>query len=113
MIFRVLGLWYPENSISTRKLFFYKLYTGLLVVTLYTFTLSQLIKMFTSLDNPDDFSKASFMSITMTATCFKVYDMLSNKKLLVRLINTLDTGSFKSRNAIESSIQFKFFNKIK
>nr|AZQ24940.1 odorant receptor [Aphidius gifuensis] len=93
--------------------FFYKLYTGLLVVTLYTFTLSQLIKMFTSLDNPDDFSKASFMSITMTATCFKVYDMLSKKKLLARLINTLDNGSFKSRNSIESSIQSNFFNKIK
>lgn len=65
IIFRLVGLWYPSDRVFGWKSIFYALYTAILVFSLYTFTLSQVIKMCGSIHDPNEFSNASFMSVTM------------------------------------------------
>lgn len=113
IIFRLLGLWYPEEKNFTWKRLFYKFYTTFLVTTFCTLTISQTISLCGSLDNPNEFSSASFLSITRVVVCCKVYDILTKRKYIIQMINTLETGLFEARNFVESLIQTRFAHKIK
>ncbi|XP_044006770.1 odorant receptor Or1-like [Aphidius gifuensis] len=113
MIFRLLGMWYPEDNNSAWKKIFYIFYTTLIVSIYYTNAISQIIILFGSLDDAKEFSGASFITITRILVCYKMYNILSKRKYIIHIINTLETGSFKARDSVELSIQTKFSRKIK
>lgn len=75
---------------------------------MYTFTLSQIIVLYSCVHDANEFTNASFMSMTMLAICAKMYNMFSNRKIIIKMIRVLESDTFKPRDSEE----FKILNKI-
>nr|AZQ24948.1 odorant receptor [Aphidius gifuensis] len=114
IMLRVLGLWYPDDdNISKWKKRIYMIYTFLLFLIMYTFTLSQIIALSSCMNDANEFTNATFMSLTMLAACVKMWNMITHRKTIYNMIKILENNTFKIRDDHELKIQNEQHRRIK
>lgn len=111
--FRVFGLWFSDEHTSRWKATLYLFYNVLVVFWIYSLTVSQLVALYSCMDDASEFTDASFITLTMIAVCAKIYNMIGNRKVITRMIKTLESGTFEPRDSVEREIQADFYRKIK
>nr|AZQ24905.1 odorant receptor [Aphidius gifuensis] len=112
-LFRVFGLWFSDEYTYSWKNILYFLYNIFAVSTLYLFTITQLISLLNTFDDPQEFTNASFMVLTLIAVCAKIYDMILNRKTIGKMMKILNENTFKPRDSVELKIQADFHFQIK
>lgn len=112
-LFRVLGLWFSDEYNYSWKTILYFLYNIFAVSIVYLFTTTQLISLFNTFDDPQEFTNASFMALTLVAICAKIFDMILNRKTIGKMIKMLNENTFEPRDSVELKIQADFHFQIK
>ncbi|KAF3054562.1 Odorant receptor 257 [Nylanderia fulva] len=108
----IFGCWRPESWTSLYKQILYYIYSSIMIISLYTFMLSQLMDIILIVDNADDFSDNVFTLVPMLLTCSKIFILLINRKSIIMLINILMQKPCRPVAKKEIEILYKFDNSI-
>ncbi|XP_070518476.1 odorant receptor 94a-like [Cardiocondyla obscurior] len=108
----ICGCWRPDSWSSLNKRIAYYIYSVIIVLSMYTFMLTQLMDMILIVDNADDFSDNFFILIAMFLTCCKVLVVLVNRNNIVKLIDILMEKPCRPIRSSEIKILYKFDKNI-
>ncbi|CAL1676385.1 unnamed protein product [Lasius platythorax] len=108
----IFGCWRPESWTSLYKRILYYVYSSIMIISLYTFMLSQLMDIILIVDNADDFSDNVFVFVPMLLSCSKMFILLKNRKSIIMLINILMKKPCRPLTSEEMEIFHKFDNSI-
>lgn len=104
----ICGCWRPDSWTSSCKRVIYHIHTFFVLVLINTFTLSQLLDIILTVDNPDDFTDNFYMLLAMIVSCCKMLSMLVNRKNIATLTNILTERPCKPSGSKEMEIYHKF-----
>ncbi|XP_011640459.1 odorant receptor Or1-like [Pogonomyrmex barbatus] len=104
----ICGCWRPDSWTSSFKRIIYHIHTFFVFVLINTFTLSQLLDIILTVDNPDDFTDNFYMLLAMIVSCCKMLSMLLNRKNIATLTNILMEKPCKPLEPEEMQIYHKF-----
>lgn len=104
----ICGCWRPDSWTSSPKRIIYYMHTIFIFVLINTFTLSQLLDIIFTVDNPDDFTDNFYMFLAMIVSCCKMLSMLANRNNISMLINILMEKPCKPLGPAEIEIHDRF-----
>lgn len=84
------------------------MHTVFILVLINTFTLSQLLDIILTVDNPDDFTDNFYMLLAMIVSCCKMLSMLVNRKNIAILTNILTEKPCRPLVSSEMEIYHRF-----
>lgn len=84
------------------------MHTVFILVLINTFTLSQLLDIILTVDNPDDFTDNFYMLLAMIVSCCKMLSMLMNRKNIAILTNILTEKPCRPLESDEMEIYHRF-----
>ncbi|XP_063978285.1 odorant receptor 46a-like [Diachasmimorpha longicaudata] len=111
--FRILGLWFPEDTSSVWQIFLYRIYNAFAVTAMCTFVLSQFFALLTCLNDTKELTNASFMLLTMIAVAGKMFNMTVYRYEISKMVKLFDLEPFKSMDENEVVIKSKFHRSVK
>ena len=103
-IFSVFGFWRPINWNSHFVVFFYSIFSAIMAFLIFTFTLSEMVDVFVTVTNLDEFAGNSFMMLSMINVCFKMTCVLRYRRKILNLIEELQDFPFEPQNLEEQII---------
>lgn len=106
------GCWRPTSWTSLFKHITYNAYTIFVILTLYTFSMSQFVELVLNSDDADTFGDALFNVMISLLACYKTIVMRINHESIAILINNLTETPFKPLDSNESIIRQKFDKRI-
>lgn len=111
-VLAVAGSWRPALWTSLFKHIIYNAYTVLVVLTLYTFSMSQLLELVLNAHDADSFGDALFNILISLLACYKALIIRLNQESITALINNLTEAPFKPLDSYEIMIREKFDRRI-
>lgn len=108
----VAGCWRPTSWTSLVRHVTYNAYTVFVILTLYTFSMSQFVELLINADDADTFGDALFNIMISLLACYKTIIMRINHGSITMLINNLTEMPFKPLDLNESIIRQKFDKRI-
>nr|AQN78441.1 olfactory receptor 39 [Meteorus pulchricornis] len=111
-VLRCLGLWYSDDWITGWKAKIYIGYTALIVLILYSFTLSHFIMLYECIDDANEFANTLFMLLTLIAICGKMFNIVSKRQAIEKIMTALQTDPFTPEDPTELSINSECIRKI-
>ncbi|KAF3054560.1 Odorant receptor 016 [Nylanderia fulva] len=106
-VLTICGCWQPQSWTSVYK-HIYRIYTILILLSVHTFTLSQLMDIILIVDNTDDFCDNLCILVVTIMTCFKMFSLLANRKNIIELTDILMKEPCKPFKPNEIKIFYKF-----
>lgn len=80
---------------------------------MYSFTLSQLLMLYSCIGNAKEFTDGSFMLLTMMGICGKIVNIIVKRKVIRDILRSLLIKPFKPENNEEQAIISNVTNTIK
>jgi len=111
-VLAVAGCWRPTSWTSLFKTITYNTYSLSVILTLYTFAITQIMELILNADDADAFGDALFNVITSLLACYKAIVIQKSHESIITLINNLTETPFKPLNLNENMIQEKFNKRI-
>lgn len=108
MVFECIGVWRPVHWCPGWKTIVYDIYTILMILMIYTFTISECVDLIGSFSNVEEFANASFMLLSMIGVCGKAANLLKKRSVIIELMNVLQNDVCRPRSAEEIRIQNKY-----
>ncbi|XP_070156654.1 putative odorant receptor 85d isoform X1 [Polyergus mexicanus] len=104
----ICGCWRPDSWASSCKRVIYHMHTVFILALINTFTLSQLLDIILTVDNPDDFTDNFYMLLAMIVSCCKMLSMLMNRKIIAILTNIITEKPCRPLEPSEMEIYHRF-----
>lgn len=111
-VMAIAGCWQPTSWTSIFRHIIYNSYTILIVLTLYTFSITQILELVLNVNNADTIGDALFNIIISLLACYKAVIMRKNSDDIKMLINNLTEEPFKPLDLNEIIIREKFDKRI-
>jgi len=111
-ILALAGCWQPISWTSIFRHIIYNAYTMLIVLTLYTFSMTQLLELILNINDADTIGDALFNIIISLLACYKTIIMRMNNDGIKMLVNNLTEMPFKPLDLNEIIIREKFDKRI-
>ncbi|OXU18895.1 hypothetical protein TSAR_016576 [Trichomalopsis sarcophagae] len=106
-VLTISGVWCPNHSSSVQRIF-YKCYSFIVVVLMYSLALSQLARIIFVKQSFNEFNDTFFISLSTNFACFKAASNLVNQKQIVSLVNMFKHNCCLAHNDSERSIQKQY-----
>lgn len=110
-VLAVAGCWRPTSWTSFRNIM-YNAYTLLVVLTLYTFAITQVMELILNIDDADIVGDALFNVIISLLASYKTIVLRKNHESIIMIINNLTETPFKPLDVNENMIREKFDKRI-
>ncbi|XP_011315403.1 odorant receptor 67a-like [Fopius arisanus] len=111
-VLQIMGFWRPSEG-SPLKIIFYKFYTCLMCLILYSVTLTQLIEMIRSPGTVDDVINNSRVLLTMMNACAKSLSFVARRDDILKAIGIITSPPCCPRNSAEAVIQERYDRSIR
>ena len=111
-VLAVAGCWRPTSWTSLFKHMIYNAYTASMIITLYTFAMTQIMELILRADNADTIGDALFNALISLLACYKAIAMRINHNSITMLISNLVEKPFKPVDLSENMIREKFDKRI-
>ncbi|XP_011311726.1 odorant receptor 46a, isoform A isoform X2 [Fopius arisanus] len=112
-VFRILGLWFPDENPSTWRTKLYRIFNIFTVTMMCTFTLTQFLALPSCIHDAEELTNASFMLLTMIAVTGKMWNMTLYRKEISRMVKLFDLEPFKPLDDHEVAIKRKVRRSIR
>lgn len=100
-ILSIFGYWLPEGTKGFSKIL-YVIYSCFIIgLCFITYTVTEVINLYLSLDDLTKLSDASFLFLTHMTQLFKLYYFVVNYEKILTLVNSLNREIFKPRNIVQ------------
>ncbi|CAD6225663.1 GSCOCT00014069001.2-RA-CDS, partial [Cotesia congregata] len=106
-ILTLVGLWRPLEWRGW-KFLLYNLYSCFVVLTNFTFTLTEFLDLVLVSSTVNEFTSNLSMMLAMVAACGKIVGVLYNRRQIIRALENLQEKPFKPRDQKEEMILQKF-----
>ncbi|KAL0112594.1 hypothetical protein PUN28_012115 [Cardiocondyla obscurior] len=107
-MYTVCGIWRPMEWTSFGAKLLYNIFTVVIVLSQYFMTITEFLDILFVVNNIDDFATNTLMFFTMMAVCCKATIVVTRRKEIYNLIQTLLEKPHKPQNKDEVAIQIKF-----
>lgn len=111
-VLAVAGCWRPTLWTSPFRNIMYNAYTLTLVLTLYTFAITQVMELILYADDSDTFGDALFNVIISLLACYKTIVIRKSYESIETIVNTFAETPFKPLDLHENMILEKFNKRI-
>lgn len=112
-MYTVGGVWRPVGWSSSIAKLLYNIFTIVTLALMYILAITQFTDIVLVIDNLDDFATNALMFPTIVAVCFKGTIVVTRRKAIIKLMQTLLEEPHKPRDEDEIAIQRKFDRFIK
>jgi len=104
----ICGCWRPDSWTSSCKRIIYHMHTVFVLILINTFSLSQLLDIILTVDNPDDFTDNFYILLATIVACCKMLSMLVNRNNIATLTSILTEKPCKPLEPAEIEIHDRF-----
>lgn len=111
-VLAVAGCWRPPSWTSLFRRIMYNAYSALIILTLYTFAMTQIMELILNADDADTVGDTLFNALISLLACYKAIVIRINHDSIIMLIDNLVTKPFKPMDLNESIIREKFDKRI-
>ncbi|XP_011869953.1 PREDICTED: odorant receptor Or1-like isoform X2 [Vollenhovia emeryi] len=108
LIYTICGMWRPTEWLSNGAKFLYNIFTCIVLISEYFFTLTQFLDLLFVVDNIDDFVANSIFLISVAALIYKATLVVTRRNAIISLVQVLLTAPCKPQDEDEVAIQTKF-----
>lgn len=112
-VFKIYGFWKPLSWKYPILGYIYDVYTFIMFMIVFTFALSQLMSIILTVETVDEFTRSSFIFLSIVSACFKTSNLLLKRKSLIRLLNILISTTCQHEDDDEKIIQDTFNKKAR
>lgn len=105
-VLAVAGCWQPATSLF--KYIMYNAYAMLIILMLYTFSISQFMDLVLNVSNSDEFTETLYLLLIVLMACYKAIDMNLSHKNVAIIIKYLTESPFAPLDKNEKIIREKF-----
>ncbi|XP_026828459.1 uncharacterized protein LOC105276316 [Ooceraea biroi] len=106
-VLSVVGVW-PPDSWSSSKRAMYNVYSAFITFMLFTFMIPQFLDIILNVTTTDDFADTFYILLAMVMSCFKMTNLLFNRKNIKMLKTILSERPFIPVEADEMEIRRKY-----
>lgn len=106
-IMKYFGIWRPKFFLKGGQIL-YNIFSIIMVVNVYIFTISTLLYLFLSNPNLEDFTESLFYVLALCTACVKIAIVLCKHQEIIELRNMLVDSKCHPQDKIECKIQNKF-----
>lgn len=107
VILKYCGIWRPKFFLKGAQLL-YNIFSIIMVINVYIFTISTLLYLFLSNPNLEDFTESLFYVLALCTACVKIAIVLFKHNEIIELRNMLLDKKLYPQDKIEYNIQNKF-----
>ncbi|KAK0179859.1 hypothetical protein PV327_005570 [Microctonus hyperodae] len=104
-LLKYCGIWRPRDWSPGWKTRFYSSYTAFVIIVVFAMSLAEMIDIFLSLNNIEEFADGMFMLLTMISCCGKILTLLVYRQRIILLLETLECRICQTNNSMETAVR--------
>ena len=105
LVLQFCGIWRPVLWYSGWKMILYDSYTILIMFLIYTIMITEVVDLFSSFENLEEFTNGSVTLLTVIGVCGKTVNLLMKRSEIIGLTKSINDGLCRPRTPEEVRIR--------